>query len=470
MDTVKYHVFFRRVSTAGQDLAMQSSADALFREKLLTEEILIFNENAVSANKVSIQERPEMQKVISLIKQDKIHTLYAFDRTRLFRDSYEAQEFHDLRRKHDVHLVFTSVGNGHIQATEDFFLEGILNIFSDIEGKNISRRTKEARKRYPAKKLGYKKIKETKQYHQDLVNKEVLDQYFSSLLEISTIDELAELLSKFRKTLKRPDEKLIELACDPFYAAYDLSKGENKLHHVKPYINLSTFNQIQANLGEIFDSYLERIERLKSQNAYTPICGYCRRPLHYRIDEINNTGFYSCSRKHAKVFITFTDLAKVIQMVLDEIIHHLDSKKLLIQSLIHFREIRKEMEAEISTVEAQLSEIMENIILNMDDYSIDWKNDPQYKRLTQLKNEKIFLLKELSNKEHFLSENKIIVNTVKKYLHSQSEINPSLLFTMFINKLFVYESEVDIEVSMFDYLKDLQTEFIYKGEKIACKI
>ncbi|WP_374049597.1 hypothetical protein [Neobacillus sp. OS1-2] len=51
--------------------------------------------------------------------------------------------------------------------TEDVFLEGLLNIFSDIEGKNISRRTTEARRRYPAKKLEYEKVKETKQYLQD---------------------------------------------------------------------------------------------------------------------------------------------------------------------------------------------------------------------------------------------------------------------------------------------------------------
>lgn len=51
VSTEKYHVFFRRVSTAGQDLAMQESADTIYREKLLPEEIKIINEDAVSANK-----------------------------------------------------------------------------------------------------------------------------------------------------------------------------------------------------------------------------------------------------------------------------------------------------------------------------------------------------------------------------------------------------------------------------------
>ena len=467
MNNQKYHVFFRRVSTAGQDLTMQESADAPFREKLLPEEIMIIDEDAVSANKLSIRERPEMQKVISFIKQEKVRTLYAFDRTRLFRDFYESMEFTDLCFKHGVQIVYTSQGNGNIQATDDIFLEGILSMYSGIEGKNIARRTTEARRMYPPKKLGYEKIKETKQYQKDSVKKELVEQYFRSLLEISTMNELGELLIEFRKKLKRSDEKLIDLARDPFYAGYDLSKGENNLHHVEPYIDLATFHRIQETMGKVFDSYLERTDQLVTQNAYTPICGYCRKPLHYRIDERNHSGYYSCSRKHEKVLITVNDLAKVTQLVLHEVIHHLDSKKLLHHSLRRFRDIRKEIEDEIEILDYQLNEIMEKIILNTTDYSSDWKDNPQYKKMTSLKQETNRLLEELSEKEHVLQENKAIVAAVESYLYNHSEMNPSLLYTMFIHQLYVYPYEVDIEVSTFDYLNDLQTDFIYTGDEIA---
>ncbi|PHA24284.1 hypothetical protein COE84_00130 [Bacillus wiedmannii] len=62
MTNKKYHVFFRRVSTAGQDLAMQEAADAPFREKLLPEEIMIMEEDAVSANKLSIHDRRKTKR------------------------------------------------------------------------------------------------------------------------------------------------------------------------------------------------------------------------------------------------------------------------------------------------------------------------------------------------------------------------------------------------------------------------
>lgn len=199
MNERKYHVFFRRVSTAGQDIAIQITADAPYREHLLPEEILVFEENAVSANKLSLQERPEMHKIISLIKQDKIHTVYAFDRSRLFRDSYEANAFNDLRKKHKVQLVLTSTDSGNIQATEDIFLEGLLNIFSDIEGKNIARHTTEARRMYPPKKLGYVKVAETKQYTKDPNKQQPLEQFFASLDGITTTEELAKILPLYRK-------------------------------------------------------------------------------------------------------------------------------------------------------------------------------------------------------------------------------------------------------------------------------
>ena len=100
----KYKVFFRRVSTSGQDLAMQESADAIYREKYATNEIVILNENGVSANKLNIEQRPKMKKLIRMIIQNQVDTIYVFDRSRLFRDFYESNYFVSLCKKHDVKI------------------------------------------------------------------------------------------------------------------------------------------------------------------------------------------------------------------------------------------------------------------------------------------------------------------------------------------------------------------------------
>ncbi|CAH2717201.1 hypothetical protein BACCIP111895_04391 [Neobacillus rhizosphaerae] len=156
----KFKVFFRRVSTINQDLAMQESADAMYRENYIPDEILIMNEDGVSANKLDIEKRPQMKKLIQMIINYQVDIIYAFDRSRLFRDFYESNYFVSLCKKHKVKIFFTSSGNGQ-QATDSTLLEGVMNIVSDVEGKNIARRTEEARKRYPPRKLGYIKQKET---------------------------------------------------------------------------------------------------------------------------------------------------------------------------------------------------------------------------------------------------------------------------------------------------------------------
>ena len=466
MDDVKYHVFFRRVSTTGQDIAMQVAADAPYREKLLPEEIIVFEENAVSANKLSVKERPEMKKVISLIKQGKVHTVYAFDRTRLFRDSYEAQAFNDLRNKHSVQLFLTSTDSGNIQATEDVFLEGLLNIFSDIEGKNIARRTAEAWRMYPSKKLGYVKNAQTKQYTKDPNTKQHVEQFFSSMNELTTIEELVKNLTGFRKTLKKPNVKLIEMARDPFYAGYDLSRGKNKLRHVESYISLETFTGIQETKGEIFDAYLEQVSNLKGQNSYLPICGYCKKPLNYRIDEINNKSFYTCSRKHKKVIVSSVELADITRMVLHEVINQFDSKNLLKHSYLRFRELRNELESQLGILDTQLYVAMEKIVLE-DDYTTDWKEYSQYQKTLLLKKEKVKLLGILSEKETLLQGNKEIVEVVKAYLHDYSSVNPAFIHSMFIKNLYIFRNEIEIEISKFDYLKKLDSVLIYKGDEIA---
>ena len=466
MNERKYHVFFRRVSTAGQDIAMQITADAPYREQLLPEEILVFEEYAVSANKLSLQERPEMNKIISLIKQDKIHTLYVFDRSRLFRDSYEANAFNDLRKKHKVQLVLTSTDSGNIQATEDIFLEGLLNIFSDIEGKNIARRTTEARRMYPPKKFGYVKVAETKQYMKDPNKKQLLEQFFASLDEITNAEELAKMLPLYRKLLKKPNEKLIEIARDPFYAGYDLSRGNNRLHHVDPYISLETFQCIQETKGVIFDSYLEQVSNLEEQNAYVPICGYCKNPMHYKIDEINNQALYTCSRNHKKVVITINDLAAIVRMLLHEIITKLDSKNLLKHSRKQFSDIRNELESQLVLLEKQLTTTMEEIVLDVG-YSTNWKEHTQYQKTILLKKEKEKLLNFFTEKKSLLQDNKEVVDAVKDYLHNYSDVNPSFMYSMFIKELTIFREGIDVEISKFDYLTDLETVFVYKGDITA---
>ena len=107
------------------------------------------------------------------------------------------------------------------------------------------------------------------------------------------------------------------------------------------------------------------------------------------------------------------------------------------------------------------------LVLYSDHYTTNWRDDKGYKKMTLLKEEKKHLLKELSDKESLLNQNKILVKTVEDYLQGYTIVNPIFLYTMLIKEVYVNQNEIDIKVSMFDYLTDIEKEFIYQGDAIA---
>ena len=183
----KLHIFLRRVSSANQDLDTQKEFDRPFREACQKEQILIMNEDDTSANKLKTIQRPKIMDIIQLIKEGRVAKVYAYDRTRLFRDYYEAQYFCQICIEHKVAIVFTSASNGHMEFTGDIFIEGILNLFGDIEGKNIARRTLEARLKYPPKKFGYIKTKQ-KKYQKAPETATILERFFDDIQHVDSVD------------------------------------------------------------------------------------------------------------------------------------------------------------------------------------------------------------------------------------------------------------------------------------------
>ncbi|WP_099364503.1 recombinase family protein [Fredinandcohnia onubensis] len=460
----KYKVFFRRVSTTNQDLSMQESADSMYRKKYIPGEILIFNEDGVSANKLDIEHRPQMKKLINLIINNQVDIVYAFDRSRLFRDFYESNYFVSLCKKHNVKIFFTSAGNGHQQATDSTLLEGVMNIVSDVEGKNIARRTEEARKRYPPRKLGYIKQKENKQYTKDPSKKDALLQFFTVIKKVTTHTELEKTLNEYKKILKTTTNQLIKIAKDPFYAGYDLTTGKNKLSHVEPYLSYEGFKELQAH-NTLLLTYQEIERSLRNQDIYNVSCGICREPMKFHMNIPAEKAWYSCSRKHSKTLIGTEDLSLIINKLLEKIIEHLNTELLLKDSKHFFHLIRKNVDAELKSLEVKKNKLLEKIIFETDDLT-SWKEKPHYVDLTKLENIQKDFLNQIEEKEYLLLENESLVKLVKDYLQKCRQTSPFFLTSMLIRTLFVYPNEVNIEVSKFDYLQDFQSQYIIKGDDL----
>ncbi|MGG4170115.1 recombinase family protein [Rossellomorea vietnamensis] len=460
----KKHVFFRRVSTAGQDIITQEAADLPYREKINQNQILLINEIAISANKKSIQERPDMKKLIALVKENKIQTVHAFDRSRLFRDFYDSMQFFDLCKKHNVQIIYTSTGNGNLPATDDVFLEGFLYIFSDLEGKNIARRSKEARLRYPARKFGYIKDKETKTFRFDLTKSESVKEFFQNLGGLNSLEELYTLMQKYRKKFNKKDEDLISMAFDPFYAGYDLSKSENKLQHVQPYITIEKFKLLQTSKAQYFKTLVERKLQLRELDIYSPICGTCEKEMTYRIDEASNSAYYVCSnRKHTRLSVSACQMKKNTEFILKHVIQNLNSHKLLTQSLQSYRSFKAELTQRLEEAETKMNKIMEELILDDATYSANWRNHPDYVQNLKLKEEYDLYVQKINENELAFLTNKEVVKTIQVSLLDSLKRNPEILSGMLIEKIWVYEEKLDVEVFFIDYLEEMDGELIFEG-------
>jgi hypothetical protein len=368
-----------------------------------------------------------------------------------------------LCKKHKVKIFYTSSGNGQ-QATNSTLLEGVMNIVSDVEGKNIARRTEEARKRYPPRKLGYIKQKETKQYSKDPAKKDALLLFFSAIEKVTTHRELEQTLKEYKKILKTSPTQLLKISKDPFYAGYDLTTGKNKLAHVEPYLSYEEFQKLQAN-NTVILTYHEMEQSLKSQDIYDVCCGICKKPMKFHFNVPDKKSWYSCSRKHQKVLIATEDLFLIVNKSLEKIIESLKTEQLLKDSRQFFNLIRKNIETELKTLEIKKHHLMENIILLTDDFS-NWRENPQYVELTKLEENQMELLNQIEEKKDLLLENESLAEQVKDYLHKCRQANPFFLTSVLIQKLYVYPNEVNIEVSKFDYLQNFQSQYIFKGDDL----
>lgn len=462
----KYKVFFRRVSSKGQDLAMQESADAHYRKQYLPKEIKIIDEDDTSANKLKIVERPLMMQLVWMIQNDQVDIIYAFDRTRLFRDFYEANYFVSICRKKNVRIFFTSTNNGHQQATDNTLIEGVLNIVSDIEGKNIARRTAEARKRYPSKKLGFIKNKETKQYKKDPAKENILDRYFNDLTKVSSSSEFEKLIQEYKKELKTTPETLIKVARDPFYAGYDLTTGKNKLHHVESYITLAQYEGLQ-NKESLLSKYENKKADLLEQNIYQPLCGYCHNPMKFRYDIASRTAWYACSKKHPKIEISSKDLRQVITLSLDNIIAKLDTERLMNEAKQFFQGFKMSLTEDLNLLKTNKVEILNEMIINNDDLQ-NWREHSLYKELMILEEKMEQSLSEVESAEQLLLENKNLAELVTNYLEKSNTSNSYFLYSMLIENLFVYRNEINLEVNRFNYIQDIEKTLIYEGGMLLC--
>ncbi|WP_040206375.1 recombinase family protein [Neobacillus jeddahensis] len=87
--TKKITANYKRTSSGGQDLELQTSSNGEFLRDIPSDEIVPFTDFDVSATKLTMDERPALMRMIKLIKQERINRVVVYERDRLARNVYE---------------------------------------------------------------------------------------------------------------------------------------------------------------------------------------------------------------------------------------------------------------------------------------------------------------------------------------------------------------------------------------------
>lgn len=101
----------------------------------------VYNEGMCSARKTEIAERPELNRLLSDIKENKIARIIVFKRDRLARNVQQYIEIYRLIKNHQVELHFTAENEPPpFQGATSEFIEAIMAGISEHEANNIVRR------------------------------------------------------------------------------------------------------------------------------------------------------------------------------------------------------------------------------------------------------------------------------------------------------------------------------------------
>ena len=193
-----------RVSTAGQNISQQINLAEIYlsQNNINSNDVKYYLDDNVSANKLSVDKRPELSNLLNEIRAGRIKNVIVQSRDRLARNFYEYIELIKEFYKYSVKVKFTD--SGQVAFSNDFVTEGILGILAQSEGRNIANKTNSAVRRFPNSIFGFNIIgkRSEKKYipNPELVHK--IRTLFSNVANLTSADQLMELMLNHKNDFK----------------------------------------------------------------------------------------------------------------------------------------------------------------------------------------------------------------------------------------------------------------------------
>ncbi|MCM3669814.1 recombinase family protein [Mesobacillus maritimus] len=326
---------YERTSSGGQELKLQRNSNSEYIKEHGINKVKPFTDFDVSATKLSIEDRPALNRMLKLVKEGIIKRVITYNRDRIARNVYEYVYIVKLFYEYDVEVIFTA--SKAPPFSHDLFIETWYGLNAQYDGQNIGARTGEARKRNPPQLIGYKKIiKESsdnmrkERYYQAIDGvKEKINNLFKDVSNSDSLADLFNVIVKYEDLLNRDADRIIGILNTPFFAAHYFGRDNTlkPLTHVEPIISLALFNRVQKVL-EQFEKGINKGRAIKTKEAFiNPICGNCKQKLKFKPGIIGQSGHYQCS-KHKGTIIGIDEFEIQMISALNQHLKELDTEKL----------------------------------------------------------------------------------------------------------------------------------------------
>ncbi|MEH7383317.1 recombinase family protein [Bacillus sp. JJ1533] len=439
-------VAYTRVSSAGQDIHKQVTYIKQYLKSinLSEDDIDWIKDNDISANKLSMEDRPGLEELRMKIKQRKVKKIIVYHRDRLARNFYEyvllVKEFY----KYDIEVIFLAIN--HPPFSKDLFTESLYGMLAQNNGQTIRNNNKDVMPQYPPSPwFGY--IKEGKKSETKyILNTEIspkLSQFFIGASETQTAEGFFNLLVEFKPLFhnKRFDEILKYLSI-PFYCGHMEREGTfKKLDHIEPLIDFETFQKIQRNLEKVRSQVTAAINVSLEHSSIAPVCTKCKTEMKFRAGKIGESGYYVCSNKHYQIKISVKELNSDIEEHFKEIMPRLDLKMLKIEISLILRERELHFNKKLKNLDRLILKTQEEIsFLPPISYS---KIKKKLEKVEQLKKDMEEVDYALTKVQDSLNELKHLSMIVKNYMISHIEqYQLYYLYHSFIKKIEIDKDKI----------------------------
>ena len=352
-----------RVSTAGQNINQQINLAEIYlsQNNIDSTDVTYFLDDSISANKLSVDKRPDLTKMLKEIRDGKIKTVIVQNRDRLARNFYEYIELVKEFYKYDVKVEFTD--SGQVKFSDSLISEGLYGMLAQSEGKNIASRTHSAAQRFPNSILGFNVIgkRSEKKYipKPEMVDK--IKALFSAVINATSADDLVGLMITHKKVFK-DYTKFLACLGNPFYAGYlNTQDTYVRLEHVEPIISLEVFLKAQESLL-MFENQLQAVvNKVTEKGIVHPICSFCKTPMTIRNNEEIN-GYYVCSKKgHPRISIAINKFNSLISKQVENVLERLNSNGIKKDVFAQLLTREKELQLNYNYVEKQLKANNDNL-------------------------------------------------------------------------------------------------------------